>query len=146
MPSILRAVAVYMFMLLLFRISGKRALSQITTFDLVLVLIISEAVQQAMLDSDNSMTNAFLLVTTLAGMDILLSYFTHRSRRFARLLDGIPVIGLENGRFLQHPMDKERVSEDEILEAARELHGLERMDQIKYAVVEQNGRISIVPK
>jgi uncharacterized membrane protein YcaP (DUF421 family) len=146
MDSIVRAFTVYLFMLVLFRLSGRRTLSHITTFDLVLTLLISEAVQDALIGADNSMTNAFLLVTTLAGLDILLSYLTHRSKAFARFVEGIPIIGVDNGKFVKHAMDKERVSEVEIMAAARELHGLERLDQVKYAVVEHGGRITIVPK
>ena len=146
MESVVRAIIVYLILLLLFRIAGKRSLAQITTFDLVLTLIISEAIQQALVDNDNSLTNAFILVITLVSLDIGLSMMTQRSKRLDRIVDGLPVVVLERGQVIADRMRCEGITEGEILGAAREAHGLERMDQIKYAVVEQNGRITIVPR
>jgi uncharacterized membrane protein YcaP (DUF421 family) len=146
MDTVIRAACVYALLLIIFRIAGKRSLAQITTFDLVLTLIISEAIQQALVDDDNSMTNAFILVITLVGLDIGLSLLKQRSETVDRLIEGTPVIVVDAGRLQHDRMTMERVNESEILGAAREAHGLERMDQIKYAVVEQNGHITIVPK
>ena len=146
MSSVIRAACIYAFLLIIFRFAGKRTLAQITTFDLVLTLIISEAIQQALVDSDNSLTNAILLVITLVGLDLGLSVLKGRSDRIDRIVEGMPVIILENGTLHQARMNEERVSEAEILGAAREAHGLARMEQIRYAVVEQNGRITIVPQ
>lgn len=145
MSSIFRAAAVYLVLLVIFRVAGKRTLSDMTTFDLVLVLIISEAVQQAMVDTDNSMTNAFLLVTTLVGIDILLSVLKHRFPSFGRTMDGRPVVVVRHGRLLEEVAAKERVDEDDVLSAARCLHGIEHMGQIKYAVLEPGGKISVIP-
>src|SRR5215208_6797346 len=145
MDTLFRAASVYALLLIIFRIAGRRSLAQITTFDLVLTLIISEAIQQAMVDNDNSMTNAFILVVTLVGLDIGLSLLKQRSKRVAKLIEGMPVIILEGNALHHDRMTRERIDEAEILGAAREAHGLERLDQIKYAVVEQNGRITIVP-
>ena len=145
MNSILRAAAVYLFLLVVFRLAGKRTLSQITTFDAVLLLIISESIQQAMLDTDNSMTNAFLLVLTLVGIDVLLSLWKQRSRGLDRLVDGVPVIVIADGKVRQEEMRRERIDEADVLAAARRHHGLERLEQIKYAVIEQSGEITIVP-
>jgi uncharacterized membrane protein YcaP (DUF421 family) len=144
--TVFRAACVYAILLIIFRIAGKRTLAQITTFDLVLTLIISEAIQQALIDSDNSMTNAFVLVITLVALDIGLCMLTDRFKALDRVLEGLPVIVLEQGRALDERLHREGITESEILGAAREAHGLERMDQIKYAVVEQNGRITIVPR
>jgi uncharacterized membrane protein YcaP (DUF421 family) len=144
--SIIRALVVYAFLLLIFRISGKRTLSQITTFDAVLVLIISESIQQALIDNDNSLTNAFLLVITLVGLDILMSVLKQRSPSVAKYLEGTPVVVIERGRPHRDRMEKERVDEAEILSSAREHEGLARLDEIDYAVVEQSGKITVVPK
>ena len=142
----IRGFVVYAFLFLVFRVAGRRTLSEITTFDFVLLLIVSECIQQAMIDSDSSITNAVLLVVTLIGLDIALSLVKQRSARIARLLDGTPVVIIENGRLHHDRMQKERIDQADILSAARELHGLERMEQIKYAIVEQSGHITIVPK
>ncbi len=145
MYSILRGVAVYIFLLIIFRIAGKRALSEITTFDFVLLLIISEVVQQALIGNDNSMTNAFLLVITLVGLDIAISLWKQKSQSVEKILENIPLILVDHGKPIQERLEKERVNEADILSRARELQGLERMDQIKYAVLETNGGITIVP-
>ena len=146
MDSILRGAVVYLILLVLFRISGKRSLAQITTFDFVLLLIIAEAIQQAMIGEDNSMANAFLVVLTLLGLDVGMSLLKQRSPTIDRWLDDVPLVIVEDGRPLKNRMDKERVDEADILSAARELQGLERMDQIKYAVLERSGGITIIPK
>lgn len=146
MGAVLRAVGVYLFLFILFRVAGKRSLAQITTFDFILLLIISEATQNAMIGNDYSLTNGFLVILTLVGMDIALSLWKQRSPQVEKFLDGVPLVIVEEGRPLKDRMAKARVDEDDVLTAARELQGLERMDQIKYAVLERSGGISIIPK
>lgn len=146
MSSVIRAATVYLFLLIIFRIAGKRSIAQITTFDLILSLIISEAVQQALIDSDNSMTNAFVIVSTLVGMNVLFSVIKQRSALFDKLIDGRPVIVMQDGQLLRDAMDLERVDEEDILGAAREQEGVETLAKLKYAVVERDGSISVVPK
>lgn len=145
MDSVIRGLVVYVFLLVVFRLAGKRTLSQATPFDLVLLLIISETTQQAMVDGDHSMTNAFLLIVTLVGTSILLSLVKQRSPAIDRLLEGQPLVLVDRGRLLTDRMAKVRVDENELLEAARQLHGLERIDQIHFAVLERSGEISIIP-
>jgi uncharacterized membrane protein YcaP (DUF421 family) len=146
MDAVLRAGAIYIFLLLLFRISGRRTLSEITTFDFVLLLIIGEATQQGLLGDDFSVTNALLIIATLIVMDIVLSLFKEHVPIAGKLLDGMPMVLVENGQPLRDRMKKARVDEYDIMEEARRAQGLERMDQIKYAVLEVSGAISIVPK
>jgi uncharacterized membrane protein YcaP (DUF421 family) len=146
MGSVIRAIIVYLFLILLFRIVGRRSLLQTTTFDLILLIIVSEATQNALLADDNSLTNSFLVITTLIGIDILFSLWKQRSVEVEKLLDGVPVILVEEGELLHDRMKNARVDDDEIMMAARELQGLERIEQIKYAVLERSGRISIIPK
>lgn len=146
MDAIIRAATVYGFVLVLTRLAGRRALAQLTTFDFILLLIISEAVQQAMIGDDFSVTNAFLVVTTLIGLDILFTYFKLRFPRLEKWIDGLPLIIVEDGRLLRDRMARARIDEEDILESARRQHGLESIDQIKYAVLERSGGISIVPR
>lgn len=145
MDAVLRGLIVYFFLLIIFRISGRRTLAQTTNFELVLLLIISETTQQAMIGEDQSMTNAALLIVTLVGISILLSVLKERMPGLEKWLDGTPMIIVENGRPLKDRMGKARIDEADILEAAREMQGLERIDQIKYAVLERGGGITIVP-
>ncbi len=146
MGSVLRASAIYVVLMVIFRISGRRTISQITTFDFVLLLIISEATQNAMIGNDYSMTNGFLVIITLVGLDILLSLWKQRSPAIEKLLDGVPMVIVEDGQPLRDRMKRARIDDDDVLTAARELQGLERMDQIKYAVLERSGGISIIPR
>jgi uncharacterized membrane protein YcaP (DUF421 family) len=146
MDSVLHGLAVYVILLVVFRISGKRTLSQVTTFDFVLLLIIAEVTQHALLGQDYSMTNFVLLVATLIGMDIAMSFVKERSPRLDRLLEGQPLVIVEDGKALHDRMQKARVDDEDVLTAARMHQGLERMEQIKYAVLERNGGITIVPK
>jgi uncharacterized membrane protein YcaP (DUF421 family) len=130
----------------MFRLAGRRTLSEMTSFDFVLLLIISEATQNAMIGNDYSVMNAVLVITTLVGLDVLFTNWKHRSAFIERWLDGLPMILVENGRPLEDLMDRARVDREDILAVARESQGLERMEQIKYAVLEVGGSISIVPK
>jgi uncharacterized membrane protein YcaP (DUF421 family) len=146
MQSVFRAAAVYFILLLVFRVAGNRSVGQLTAFDFILLLIISEAIQQAMITSDYSIMNAFLIVVTLVGLDIMMSLWKQRSERAARILEGVPVLLIKNGELHRDRMEMERVDEADILQAAREKQGLERLDQIKHAVVETTGGITVVPK
>ena len=146
MDSVLRGLVVYLVLLVVFRIAGKRTLSQVTTFDAVLLLIVAEVTQQALLGQDHSIVNFVLLVVTLLGMDIALSLVKQASPRLDRLLEGEPVVIVENGRPLEDRMRKARVDVEDVLTAARELQGLERLEQIKLAVLERSGGITIIPR
>ena len=128
------------------RSSGKRSLAQITTFDFVLILILGESTQQALIGDDFSITTALLLIVSLVGIDITLSLAKGRSKRLDRLVDGVPLIIVDHGKPLRDRMEQSRVDEADVLAAARELQGLERMEQIKYAVLERSGGISIIPQ
>jgi uncharacterized membrane protein YcaP (DUF421 family) len=146
LEPILRGLAVYLFLLLIFRLTGKRSLDQVTTFDFVLLLIVSETTQQALIGEDFSLTNAFLVILTLFAVDQILSFLKDKSSFVRRWAEGLPLVLLENGKPLKDRMKKSQVDEDDILEAARELQGLERLEQIKYAVLERHGAITIIPK
>src|SRR6185503_6666306 len=146
MESVIRGVIVYVFLLIVFRLAGKRTLAQASNFELVLLLIISETTQQAMVDNDHSLTNGFLLILTLMGCTVTLSLLKERFPKLERWLDDAPLIVVENGQLHKDRMLKERVDEEDILSAAREHQGLEKMDDIKYAILERDGHITIIPK
>lgn len=146
MDAVTRGLTIYVVLLIIFRISGKRTLAQTTPFDLVLTLIISEAIQQAMIDSDNSLTHGFLIVITLVSFDIFLSIAKHRSPWVARLLEGTELVLVEEGKQHRKYMDQERIDEEEILQSARGAFGVRTLDEVEYAVLEHSGQITIVPK
>jgi uncharacterized membrane protein YcaP (DUF421 family) len=146
MDSVLRAAAIYLVLLVLFRVAGRRTLSEMTSFDFVLLLVIGEATQQALLGEDFSLINAVLVIITLIMLDVLISWVTQRSRIVGKLVEGVPMVIVADGKPLHDRMRKARIELADVLEAARHTQGLERVDQIKYAVVETSGGITIIPK
>ena len=146
MDAVFRAAAIYFFLLVIFRIAGARTLAQMTTFDFVLLLIVAEATQQGLIGDDFSLTQAMLVIVTLIGIDIGLSLLKENLPLLDKWIDGTPLIIVQDGQPLQQRMKGARVDESDVLAAARELQGLERMDQIKFAVLERTGEISIIPK
>ncbi len=145
MDTVLRTVTVYVILLIIFRISGKRSLSQITTFDFILLLIISEATQQALVGEDFSITNACVIIASLVALDMMFSWFECRSPLFSRVISSLPVVIVENGRLIEDRAKKEGVTLSDVLAQGREKHGLERLEQFKYAILESHGGISVIP-
>lgn len=145
MNPVIRGVAVYLFLFILLRIMGKRSLSETTTFDFVVLLIISEVTQQAMIDSDNSLTAAGILIGTLLGMDLLFTLLKKPFNLWEKVVEGTPLIIVDNGKPLKKRMDKTKVDEGDVMQSARFNWGIEKMEQIKYAVLEKDGSISIIP-
>ncbi len=145
MNPVVRGLCVYLFVYVVFRILGKRSLAEITTFDFVLLLIISETTTNALIGQDYSLLACFVMVCTLVGVDYLFSLIKDRSKAFQIFTDGAPLLIVDNGKPLKKRMEKSKVDEQDVLEAARSLHGLERMEQVKYAVLERDGSISIIP-
>ncbi len=145
MDAVLRAAVMYFVILALIRISGSRSLSQMTPFDFVLLLIVAEGSQQALLGDDFSITTGAIVIGTLVGIDIGLSVLKERFTGLERVIDSAPIVLVVNGNPLADRMTRARIDEQDILAAARMNQGLERMDQIKYAVLERNGALSIIP-
>jgi uncharacterized membrane protein YcaP (DUF421 family) len=146
MDAVVRAVFFYFFLLLVFRLSGQRTLANMTTFDFVLLLVIAEATQQGLIGEDFSITQAVLMIITLVSLDIGLSLLKEKFPKLDKLIEGVPLVIVEDGKPLTERMQRARINESDILVAARELQGIERLDQIRYAVLERTGAISIIPK
>jgi uncharacterized membrane protein YcaP (DUF421 family) len=145
MNPVVRGLAIYLFILLWFRIVGKRSLAESTAFDFVLLLIISEVTQQALVGQDYSLTGSFILIVTLITTDLLFSLLKENFPFFGKVTEGLPLIIVNEGKPLLKRMRKSKVSEEDVLEAARIIHGLQKMEDIKYAILEKSGDISIIP-
>jgi uncharacterized membrane protein YcaP (DUF421 family) len=145
MNPVFRGAVIYIFLLILFRIMGKRSLNETTTFDFVLLLIISEVTQQALVGEDFSLTASALLITTLMGLDMILTFTKQKFTMFGRIVEGAPLVIVDHGKPLKKRMQKTQVDEEDILHAARSNFGIEKMEEIKYAVLEKDGTISIIP-
>jgi uncharacterized membrane protein YcaP (DUF421 family) len=146
MVPVLRGLVIYLFLLGLFRVAGKRTLAEVTIFDFVLLLIISEATQQGMIGNDFSITNSVLLVLTLVTLERISDWIAKRSRRVDRVLNDTPTIVVENGRLVEEWAKRYQLTAAQVLEQARKTQGVERLDQIKYAVLERDGDISVIPR
>ena len=145
MDAVLRAGLIYLFLFVVMRISGKRTLAQVTPFDFVLLLIIGEATQQGLIGNDFSTTKALLLIVTLVGIDIGISLLKGVWPRFAIAVEGAPMVLIKDGEPVDDRLKRSRLDVDDVLESARSTQGLERLDQIKYAVLERDGSISVIP-
>ena len=145
MDSVIKAAVVYFALWTIIRISGRRTLGEMSAFDLVLFMIIGGSTQRAITGQDYSLTNALLLVATFIVIDIALSLVELKSPFMRRVFNGMPMILVENGTVMAARLRRARITEENILESARKLHGLERIDQIKFAILEATGEITIVP-
>jgi uncharacterized membrane protein YcaP (DUF421 family) len=146
MNPVIRGIAIYLVVLVVFRIMGKRSLAESTTFDFVLLLIISEVTQQALIGQDYSLTGSAILIVSLVTFDLIFSLVKEKSRMFGKIAEGASLLIVDDGKPLNDRMKKCKVEIEDILEAGRLQFGLEKLDQIKYAILEKDGAISIVPK
>lgn len=139
---VLRAVAIYVIVMLLVRISGKRAVGQFTPFDLVLLILIGNAVQNGMNGGDNTLTGALILALCLIALNYAVALLTARSPAAQRLIEGRAVVLARNGKVFRGVLKRELVSNADFHEAMREA-GCPSLDRLKTATLESNGRISI---
>jgi uncharacterized membrane protein YcaP (DUF421 family) len=146
MDSVIKSLVVYFVLWLMIRGSGRRTLGQLTVFDFILFLIVGGVLQRALTAQDYSLTHAFLIIATFVIVDICVSFIERDVPSLAKVLKGVPTIVVENGQVLRGRLRRARLTEDEVLEAARQRFGLERMDEIKFAIFEASGEISIIPR
>lgn len=145
MESVLRALTIYLALFVLIRLSGRRTLSQMTPFDMVLLIIVAEATQQALLGEDPSTTNSLLVVVTLLTTDVVLSLLKGTSPLVTRLIQGVPTVLVSGGQIDVPAMRRARIDLPEVLEAARQQHAIHNFDEIDCAVLEVTGKISVIP-
>jgi uncharacterized membrane protein YcaP (DUF421 family) len=145
METVVRTVVVYLILLVLIRLTGRRTLAQLSAFDFVVLLIVGGTTQRALLGQDYSVINAMLVVVTLLLLDVVFSLIERDSSLFAKLVNGVPMILVEDGRLLRARLHKARLTEADVLAAARRSRGIERLADIKYAILEASGEISVIP-
>lgn len=140
---VLRAVSVYLFMFILMRVWGRKHLGQVTPFDFILLLFISESVQNAIVDDDKSVTGAFIVILTFLSLNTVVNRLTFRFPVLERILSGKPKVIVEDGKIIEKVKHREYISDQELQTALRE-EGIEDLSKVKKATVETNGRISVV--
>jgi uncharacterized membrane protein YcaP (DUF421 family) len=142
---ILRAVIVYVFLLALIRLTGKRQVGQMSPFDLILLLILSNAVQNSMNGGDNSVTGGLILAATLVGFNWIISWLTFRSKRIESLLEGRPVVLIHDGKIYADALKNVQMTMHE-LNAALRNEGFTGPEEVRFAVMEINGQVTVIPK
>ena len=145
MASVVRAAIGYLFLLFMMRIAGRRPGKQIEPFEFVLVFFMGGVTLTAMVGDDRSFTNAVIQIVAIAGTHALLTTLKLRFPALAKIVDGTPLVLLNKGDWNVTNMRRMRIQDDNVMAMARD-QGLERLDQVEYAVLERNGEISIVPK
>lgn len=143
METVIRVGFVYLFILGILRVLGKREVGQLTPLELVMLILIPEVVGQALVREDFSMTNAVIAVTTLMSLVYATSVLSYKFRRFEELVEGRPSLLIENGSPVKETMDRERITPEEIASEMRRA-GIERIDKIKWAVLETGGKIAFI--
>jgi len=142
---VLRAGVVYLFVLFLLRLAGKRQVGQMGTGEFVAILLISNAVQNAMNGGDNSITGGLILSAVIIGLSVLIDYLTYKSRRMENLFQGVPTVLVHNGRMIQKNLERERLSVHE-LRALLRRQGVHDVGEVANAILESNGSISVTKK
>lgn len=140
---ILRGALVYVFLLILLRVSGKRQVGQLAPFDLVLLLVLSNAVQNSMNGGDNSLVGGLLSATVLVALNFAVGWLTFRSKRLAAVIEGRPQILIHNGRLFEDVMARAQLTHHELNAALRQA-GCACVEEVAAAVLENNGSISVV--
>lgn len=144
METVVRVALVYAFLMIAFRMIGKREFGQLEPFELVTLLLIPHLVADAMVGEDRSMTTALIGVSTLLSLVFLTSLAAYLNRRFAKVVEGEPAVIVRHGFLVPDNMNRERVPPQEL---ATEMHkaGFERMEQVKWAILEPDGKIAFIP-
>lgn len=141
---VLRAGVVYLFLLVMLRLTGKRQVGQLAPFDLVLLLVLSNAVQNSMNAGDNSLVGGLVSAATLIGLNYATGVLTFRSRRAESLIDGEPEVLIRHGKVYAKALARAKMSEHELYAALRH-NGCTAPDQVELAMLENNGVISVIP-
>jgi uncharacterized membrane protein YcaP (DUF421 family) len=145
MDIVARALVVFVFLLVLTRIIGRRELSSLQPFDLILLIIVGDAVQQGLTQDDYSLTGAVLAVGTIAVLQVFVSWVGYRFPRTRPVLQGHPIVIVQDGELIEPNLKRERLDPDEVYEQAR-LQRIAHLSEVKWAVLETTGKISFIKK
>ena len=145
MDIVFRGVVVFVFLYVLMRVIGRRELSSLEPFDLILLVVLGDAVQQGLTQDDYSLTGAILAIGTIAVLQLGVSFANFRFPKLRPLLDGVPIVVVEHGKPIDKNMRRERVTMDDLLQAARQ-QNIGSLADIDWAVMETSGAISFIKK
>jgi uncharacterized membrane protein YcaP (DUF421 family) len=141
---IVRGLVVYLFLIIILRSTGKRQIGQMSPFDLVLLLVLSNAVQNSMNGGDNSIAAGLILSITLVGINWLTGYITYKSKAAERFIEGSPQVLLHNGKLYEKALADAQLTREELMAALRS-EGFSDFNQVRAAILENDGSISVIP-
>jgi uncharacterized membrane protein YcaP (DUF421 family) len=145
MDIALRALFLYAFVVFLMRVIGRRELSSLSAVDLVLLIVLGDAIQQGLTQDDYSITGAVIAVSTIAAVQVASSYLSFRSRRARRIIEGEPVVIVQAGKLIERNMKRERLTEDEVAEEMR-AQQIASVEDLEWGILESDGTMSFIPK
>jgi uncharacterized membrane protein YcaP (DUF421 family) len=145
MDLVLRSVVVFFFVFLLTRVVGRRELSQLEPFDLIMLVVLGDLIQQGVTQSDDSVTGALIVASTIALLSVLVSWASYRSRTLRKVTQGEPVVLVQDGRPLESNLRRERITLDEIAQQAR-MSQIASIADLRWAILEDDGNISCIPR
>ena len=145
MDLALRSIALYAFVFVLMRVVGRRELSSLQPFDLVLLIVLGDSIQQGLTQDDYSVTGAAIVVGTIAALQVLTSYLSFRLPALRPVLDGLPIVVVEDGRPVEKNLHRERLSIEDLMEEARQQQ-IASLDEIQWGVLETSGSMSFMKK
>jgi uncharacterized membrane protein YcaP (DUF421 family) len=145
MDLVIRATVVFFFVFLVTRVVGRRELSQLEPFDLILLVVVGDLVQQGVTQSDESVTGALIVIATIAMLSIAVSWVSFRSRRVRVITEGEPIVLVQDGRPIERNMRRERITLEDIQEEARQAQ-IASVADLRWAILEDGGRISCIPR
>jgi uncharacterized membrane protein YcaP (DUF421 family) len=145
MDIALRAIVLYVFVMLVMRVTGRRELSTLSPVDLVLLIVLGDAIQQGLTQDDYSVTGAVIAVSTLATMQVMSSYLAFKSKRARRILEGNPIVIIQDGAFIAKNLERERMTMEEVCESMR-LSQIASVQDVAWGILESNGDISFIEK
>ena len=145
MDIVARATVIFVVIFIVLRVIGRRELGNLEPFDLILLVVMGDLVQQGVTQSDYSVTGAIIAILTISVLTVFVSYLGFRFRRLRPLLEGEPIILLADGRPIERNMRRERITLDDLAAEAR-LQNVESLDDVRLAVLEASGQISIIPR
>jgi uncharacterized membrane protein YcaP (DUF421 family) len=145
MDIVIRAAVIFVFVYLLTRLLGRRELSSLEPFDLILLVVVGDLVQQGVTQNDESLTGALLAISTIGLLTVALSYLAFKFKRLRPVLDGEPIVLVEDGELIEPNLRRQRLTREEIGAEAR-LEGIAAIEDVRWAILETNGRISFVKR
>jgi len=145
MDLVLRATVIFFFLLVLVRAIGRRELSTLEPFDLILLIVLGDALQQGLTQDDYSVTGALLVVGTFAVLQVFVSWVSYHFPRTRRILQGEPIVVIDDGELIERNLKRERLTEEEVAEAARK-NQIATLRDVRWAVLETSGEITFIKK